>query len=75
MALSLVYPEGDQRLEGELTRLHESLPPEVMHLVGGRAMPACHDVLDRIGATQVKDLPHLASTLDELRKPAMKAKR
>ena len=75
VALSLVYPEDDPRLEGELIRLHESLPPEVMLLVGGRAMPAYHDVLEKIGATQVKDLVQLSSTLDELRKPVRKVKR
>ncbi len=75
VALSLVYPEDDPRLEGELARLHESLPSEVALLVGGRAMPAYRDALEKIGATQVKDLSHLSSTLDELRKPAKKAKR
>jgi len=75
VALSLVYPEDDARLEGELTRLHESLPPEILLLVGGRAMPAYHDVLEKIGATQVKDLAQLSSTLDQLRKPAKKVKR
>ncbi len=75
VALSLVYPEDDPRLEGELTRLHESLPPEVTLLVGGRATPAYRDVLEKIGATQVKDLSHLSSTLDDLRKPAKKVKR
>jgi methylmalonyl-CoA mutase cobalamin-binding subunit len=75
VALSLVYPEDDPRLDGELTRLHESLPPEVMLLVGGRAMPAYHDALVKIGATQVKDLSQLSSALDDLRKPAKKVKR
>ena len=74
VALSLVYPEDDPRLEGELMRLRESLPPEVMLLVGGRAMPAYHGVLEKIGATQVSDLAQLSSTLDALRKPARKAK-
>jgi hypothetical protein len=60
VALSLVYPEDDPRLDGELTRLHESLPPEVLLLVGGRAMPAYQDVLVKIGATQVKDLSQLS---------------
>ena len=73
VALSLVYPEDDLRLEGELTRLRELLPAEVVVLVGGRAMPAYRGVLDKIGATQVKDLTHLCATLDELRKPAKKA--
>jgi MerR family transcriptional regulator, light-induced transcriptional regulator len=75
VALSLVYPEDDPRLEGELTRLHESLPPEVRLLVGGRATPAYHGVLEKIEATQVKDLAQLCSALDELRKPAKKGKR
>ncbi len=75
VALSLVHPEDDPRLGGELIRLHESLPPEVMLLVGARGMPAYHDVLERIGATQVVDLSHLSSSLDDLRKPAGKAKR
>ncbi len=75
VALSLVYPEDDHRLDGELTRLHESLPPEVTLLVGGRAMPAYHAVLEKIGATQIADLTDLCATLDDLRKPAKKVKR
>ena len=74
VALSLVYPEDDHRLDEELTRLHESLPPEVTLLVGGRAMPAYHDALEKIGATQIADLTHLCATLDDLRKPAKKVK-
>ena len=75
VALSLVYPEDDPRLEGELTRLRELLPPEVALLAGGRAMPAYRDALEKIGALQVKDLPHLCSILDDLRKPSRKSKR
>jgi len=75
VAVSLVYPEDDSRLEAELIRLRDLLPSEVTLLVGGRATPAYHDTLEKIGATQVKDLTHLCSTLDELRKPAKKTKR
>ena len=75
VALSLVYPEDDPRMDGELRRLRDALPPEVSLLVGGRAMPAYHDILEQIEATQVKDLAHLCLTLDELRKPANKGKR
>ena len=75
MALSLVYPEDDPRLEGELTRLHDSLPPEVTLLVGGRATPAYRDTLEKIGAVQMNDLAHLYSALDALRKPFKKVKR
>ena len=75
VALSLVYPEDDPRLAGELTKLHELLPSDVALLVGGRAMPAYRDTLDQIGALAITDLAHLFSTLDDLRKPAKKGKR
>ena len=74
VALSLVYPEDDPRLEGELTRLRELLPPEVTLLTGGRAMPAYRDALDKIQTLQIKDLTHLCSTLDGLRKLVKKTK-
>ncbi len=75
VALSLVYPEDDARLESELARLRELLPAEVSLLVGGRAMPAYGESLTRVGALQIKDLDHLCTTLDELRKPARNAAR
>jgi DNA-binding transcriptional MerR regulator/methylmalonyl-CoA mutase cobalamin-binding subunit len=75
VALSLVYPEDDPRLAGELTRLRESLPAEVELLAGGRALPAYRDTLEKIGALPVEDLAHLGSALDDLRKPAREAKR
>lgn len=75
VALSLVYPEDDPRLESELTRLRELLPPEVTLLAGGRAGPAYRETLDQIGALLMKDLAHFCSTLDDLRKPARKRTR
>lgn len=75
VALSLVYPEDDSRLEGELIRLRDLLPPDVALIVGGRATGAYRDVLKKIEANQIKDLDHFSSALDELRKPAKKAKR
>lgn len=74
VALSLVYPEDDPQMEAELTRLRESLPAEVALLVGGRAMPAYREVLEKIEATQSTDLNHLCATLDELRLPAKKTR-
>lgn len=68
LALSLVYPEDDSRLEGELIRLRELMPAEVALLVGGRAMRAYRQVLDTIGARQLKDLAECCSALDELRR-------
>lgn len=75
VALSIVYPEDDPRLEVELSRLHEALPPEVILLVGGRAAPAYRDTLEKISALEMRDIAHLSSTLDDLRKPAKKEKR
>jgi len=69
VALSLVYPEDDPRLAAELAKLQELLPGEVPLLAGGRAMPAYRDALEKIGALPMKDLAHLSSTLDGLRKP------
>jgi DNA-binding transcriptional MerR regulator/methylmalonyl-CoA mutase cobalamin-binding subunit len=74
VAVSLVYPEDDVGLENELTQLRELLPPDVKLLAGGRAMPAYHAVLKRIGATETKDLASLGAILDDLRKPAKKAR-
>lgn len=74
VALSLVYPEDDPRLEGELARLRELLPPETALLAGGRAMPAYREVLNKIGALQMQDFAHLSSFLDALRKPSRKSK-
>lgn len=75
VALSLVYPEDDPRLEGEVTRLRESLPAEVKLLAGGRAMPAYRDALEKVGALPIENLAQLGTTLDNLRKPARKGKR
>ncbi|HXG46249.1 MAG TPA: MerR family transcriptional regulator [Methylomirabilota bacterium] len=69
VALSLVYPEDDPRLEGELTRLRELLPSDVTLLVGGRAMAAYRTVLNRLKATQVGDLKEFCNELDALRRP------
>jgi DNA-binding transcriptional MerR regulator/methylmalonyl-CoA mutase cobalamin-binding subunit len=70
VALSLVYPTDDPRMEGELTRLRDLLPPEVRLIVGGHAMPAYRVALEKIAAIQAKDLTHLCLILDELRPPA-----
>jgi MerR family transcriptional regulator, light-induced transcriptional regulator len=74
VALSLVYPEDDPRLEGELNRMRDLLPPEVVILAGGRAIFAYHKALENIGALQINDLAHFCSNLDTLRKPSKKTK-
>lgn len=73
VALSLVYPEDDASLPGELTRLRDALPRETTLLVGGRAMPAYREVLQRLGAVLAEDLVQLGQVLDRLRQPSRKA--
>lgn len=75
VALSIVYPEDDRRLGGELTRIRELLPSEVALLAGGRAVSAYGDTLEKVGAWQIQDLAHFVSTLEDLRKPTKKSKR
>ena len=70
VALSLVYPEDDARMEAELKLLRELLPAEVAILAGGRAIPAYQNTLQQIGAEPVGDLSDLAAQLEALRKPA-----
>lgn len=70
VALSLVYPSDDPRMDGELTRLRDLLPPEVKLIAGGQAAPAYRAVLDRVGAVLVGDLAQLSTALDEFRTPA-----
>jgi methanogenic corrinoid protein MtbC1 len=73
VALSIVHPTDDPRMDGELTRLRDLLPSEVKLIAGGQAAPAYCAVLDRIGALQVGDLAQLSSILDELRAPTLGA--
>jgi methanogenic corrinoid protein MtbC1 len=72
VALSIVYPEDDPRLENELTRLRALLPETVPLLAGGRAMAAYGEILEKLGALPMKDLDHLCATLDSLRKSPRK---
>ena len=72
VALSLVYPEDDSRMETELKLLRELLPADVAILAGGRAMLAYHATLQQIGAVRTGDLSDLATKLEALRKPAKK---
>ncbi len=72
VALSLVYPSYDPQIVDELKCLRELLPSDIAIIVGGRAMADYHEILESIGAIQVKGLEHLASTLNDLRKPALK---
>ena len=70
VALSIVYPEDDVELPGELETLRKLLPPEIALIAGGRAAPAYTETLTRIGAVQPSSLTQLYEKLNALRKPA-----
>ena len=74
VALSIVYPADDRNLPGELVHLRELLPNTAL-VVGGRAMPAYRETLNRLGALQTLDLAELGTILDGLREPRDSAAR
>lgn len=74
VALSIVYPEDDSRLPGELLKLRALLPAGTALLAGGRAAPAYSSSLSQIGAVQPASLAEFCSKLDELRRNAPSAK-
>jgi DNA-binding transcriptional MerR regulator/methylmalonyl-CoA mutase cobalamin-binding subunit len=68
VALSLVYPEDDLQLAGELRALRRFLPPETGIIAGGRAARAFHATLNEIGAILTENLEDLAALLDGRRR-------
>lgn len=67
VALSVVYPEDDPEIAGELKRLRDMLPAEVHVIVGGRAVLSYRDTLRTMRALPVDSLADLGSVLDGLR--------
>jgi MerR family transcriptional regulator, light-induced transcriptional regulator len=67
VALSIVYPEDDSALPGELENLRSYLPKETKIVTGGRAAEAYREVLIRIGAVMTSDLRGFYGLLDSLR--------
>lgn len=65
VALSLVFPENDPLMDGELHALRAALPAKIAMVAGGGACAAYRPSLDAIGATVVTDLPSLRTWLKE----------
>ena len=65
VALSIVFPEDDALLDGELRALRAQLPAAMRIVVGGSGAGAYRPSLDAIGATVVTDLPSLRRWLVE----------
>jgi len=67
VALSIVYPGDDPRLNKDLIHLKKILPPHISIIVGGRAAKDYLDVLGEIQALVVKDTKSLRSELEAIR--------
>ncbi len=67
VALSLVYPADDPRLEAELSELREHLPGGVQIIAGGLAAASYGQVLGRIGAQIVNDMRTFRGVLARIR--------
>ncbi|MDQ3313379.1 MAG: MerR family transcriptional regulator [Verrucomicrobiota bacterium] len=67
VALSIIYPEDDPNLPGELLSLRRYLSSDTHIIVGGRAAPAYRETLVRIGALVVGSLSECGEALDRLR--------
>lgn len=66
VALSVIYPQGDPGVAGELRRLRGFLGPDVAILVGGRAAPSYDEVLREVDARYLGDLTDLHRQLETL---------
>lgn len=70
IALSVVYPEDDPRVETELKQLRCLLPARIAILLGGRAAPAYHAAAEATGALLIQDLNAFCNALNDLRRPS-----
>jgi methanogenic corrinoid protein MtbC1 len=66
-ALSIVYPEDDPRLIGEMNKLRRYLPEGTVIFAGGRAAPLLQAILEEIDAITIQDLHGLLENLEVLR--------
>jgi methanogenic corrinoid protein MtbC1 len=68
VALSIVYPEADSRIDRELQRLRKALPLGVGIIVGGRAADFYRGEIDKHQARFCSDLAALGLELDRLQR-------
>lgn len=64
LALSIVYPSDDARVETELGFLRQQLPPGTQVFVGGRAAIAYGDAVRRLGAKLFHRIADFRETLE-----------
>jgi DNA-binding transcriptional MerR regulator/methylmalonyl-CoA mutase cobalamin-binding subunit len=63
LALSLLFPQGDPAIAGELRSLREAVSTSVPILVGGGGAESYSDTLDEIGAIRIESLGQLRKHL------------
>lgn len=73
VALSIVYPADDPRLEPELQKLRRLLSSDIALLIGGRAAANYRDTLEMLGVQLIKDMASFSAILEALRVPAVPA--
>jgi methanogenic corrinoid protein MtbC1 len=66
VALSIVYPEADPLLQGELKKLCRYLSERTVIIAGGRAAPGLQDTLKEIKAVNIHDIRSLPENLQTL---------
>ncbi|MCC6152360.1 MAG: cobalamin B12-binding domain-containing protein [Candidatus Hydrogenedentes bacterium] len=67
LALSIVYPGDDPRIEGEFAFLQRYLPKDVSVFVGGRAATHYLTAIQRIGAAYYETLSDFRDALEKAR--------
>jgi methylmalonyl-CoA mutase cobalamin-binding subunit len=67
VALSIVYPDDDPAMEGELRLLRKYLPQPAAVLAGGRAVASYEGVLRETNAVMVQNIDEFPAQLDNLR--------
>jgi methylmalonyl-CoA mutase cobalamin-binding subunit len=63
IALSIVYPENDPAIDGELRALRAAIPAEIPIVIGGSGSPSYAKAVAAIGATAVTSLAGLRQWL------------
>lgn len=67
VALSIIYPADDPKVNNELEQLHSILGGKAQLIIGGRAADGYIHTIEKIGAYSVRNLADLQSQLDLLR--------
>ncbi len=66
VCLSIIYPPSDARLFRDLAKLRQLLPEKTELIIGGRVAFSYADILTKIGATLIADLPSFRQELESL---------